>query len=169
MVEQALLVARVAFVVLLYLFIWRVVKLSVRDVRAPQESLIISPEAARAAGLGAAAPPPPPNAAAAPASGPAHLYILQSPVFPEGARVVLDEDVVFGRAPGCDVVLDGDETASGRHARVFHRTGYVLIEDLGSTNGTFVNGERVAGDRPLTVGDKVGIGATQLELRAGAA
>lgn len=166
MVEQALLVARVAFVVLLYLFIWRVVKLSVRDIRAPQESLIISPEAARAAGLGAAAPPPVP---AERSDGPRHLYVVHSPVFPEGARVVLDEDVVFGRAVNCDVVLDGDDTASGRHARVFHRSGHVLIEDLGSTNGTFVNGRRVAGDTALSVGDRVGIGATELELRAGAA
>ncbi len=165
MVEQALLVARVAFVVLLYLFIWRVVKLAVRDVRAPQESLIISPEAARAAGLGTAAPPP--KTPARP--GPRHLYILQSPVFPAGARVVLDEDVVFGRAEGCDVVLDADETASGRHARVFHRDGQVLVEDLGSTNGTFVNGRRVGGDTLLAVGDRVTVGATELELRAGAA
>jgi pSer/pThr/pTyr-binding forkhead associated (FHA) protein len=166
MVEQALLVARVAFVVLLYLFIWRVVKLSVRDIRAPQESLIITPEAARAAGLGAAAPPPAP--APGPA-GPRHLFVVKSPVFPPGSRVVLDEDVVFGRAQGCDVVLEGDGTASGRHARVFHRNGTVLIEDLGSTNGTFVNGRRVAGDTALAVGDRVGIGGTELEVRAGAA
>jgi FHA domain-containing protein len=166
MVEQALLVARVAFVVLLYLFIWRVVKLSVRDIRAPQESLIISPEAARAAGLGSAAPPAPPADAT---TGPRHLFVVKSPVFPAGARVVLEEDVVFGRAEGCDVVLDGDDTASARHARVFHRNGGVLIEDLGSTNGTFVNGRRVAADTALGVGDRVAIGATELEVRAGAA
>ena len=60
MVEQALLVARIAFVVLLYIFVWRVIRLSVRDVRAPAESLILSPEAVRAAGLDM--PPAPPRA-----------------------------------------------------------------------------------------------------------
>jgi hypothetical protein len=163
-VEQALLVARVAFVVLLYLFIWRVVRLSIRDIRAPQESLIISPGAARAAGFGSAPLPAPPAR-----EGPRHLHVLQSPVFGAGARVVLHEDVVFGRSPGCDVVLEGDDTASGRHARVFHRDGMVLVEDLGSTNGTFVNGERLVGDRRLEIGDRLAIGATELDVREGAA
>ncbi len=156
MVEQALLLARVAFVVLLYLFVWRVVRLSVRDVRAPQESLILSPEAARAAGFDLGEPP------AAAADEPGELVVRDSPVFPVGTRVVLDDEVVFGRSEDCEVVLAADATVSARHARVFERGGARYLEDLGSTNGTFVNGVQLAAERQLRPGDTVQIGATEL-------
>jgi hypothetical protein len=165
-VEQALLLLRVAFVVLLYLFVWWVVRASVRDVRAPQESMILSAEQARAAGLGA--PAPPPSAAPQPAVGP-RLRVVDGPVWPSGSVVVLDEDVVFGRAPDCDAVLDGDSTASAHHARVFHREGALYAEDLGSTNGTYVNGQRLVAERRLRDGDNVAIGATALVYEAGVA
>jgi FHA domain len=159
MVEQALLLARVAFVVLLYLFVWRVFRLSVRDIRAPQESLILSPEAVRAAGLDLAAPPP------ADAAFVGELVVVSSPVFPAGTRIVLDDDVTFGRGDGCDVVLAADATVSARHARVFARAGARYLEDAGSTNGTFVNGVRLVAERQLREGDGVRIGDTDLEYR----
>ena len=156
MVEQALLLARVAFVVLLYLFVWRVVRLSVRDVRAPQESLILSPEAVRAAGFDLAEPP------ATAADEPGELVVRASPVFPVGTRVVLDDTVVFGRSEDCAVVLAADATVSAHHARVFERGGARYLEDLGSTNGTFVNGVQLTAERQLRPGDAVQIGATEL-------
>jgi hypothetical protein len=157
-VEQSLLVARIAFVVLLYLFVWRVVRLSVRDVRAPQESIVLSAGAAAAVGLGAA------MSRSARATPPGRLRVEESPVFPNGTLVLLDDDVVFGRAPECDVVLDGDGTVSARHARAGRRDDGVMVEDLGSTNGTFVNGERLAAARALRFGDVLVIGATRLVL-----
>ena len=160
MVEQALLVARIAFVVLLYLFVWRVIRLSVRDVRAPAESLILSPEAVRAAGLDL--PPPPPPAAKTPLAAVGHLLVRSSPVFPSGTIILLDNDVVFGRADACDVPLTSDATVSGRHARVFRRDGSPYLEDLGSTNGTYVNGQPLAAERLLRPGDIVAVGSTEL-------
>ena len=157
MVEQVLLLARIAFVVLLYLFVWRVVRLSVRDVRAPQESMVLSAAAARAAGLGSALP----RQREAPALRP-RLLVLASGLYPEGTSVVLDEDVTFGRAPDCDVVLDGDGTVSAHHARVFHRDGSIYVEDLGSTNGTCANGQQLAAERLLRDGDLIVIGSTTL-------
>ncbi len=162
MVEQALLVARIAFVVLLYLFVWRVVRLSVRDVRAPAESLILSPEAVRAAGLDRM-----PDIAHAPNMAPVsgavgHLLVRSSPVFPVGTIILLDGDVVFGRAAESDVPLAADGTVSGRHARVFKRDGSPYLEDLGSTNGTYVNGQPLAAERLLRPGDVVAVGATEL-------
>ena len=59
--------------------------------------------------------------------------------------------------------LDGDEFASGQHARLEPRTDGIWVEDLRSTNGTFVNGERVTAQR-LQVGDVVRVGQTELEL-----
>jgi len=164
-VEQALLVLRVAFVVLLYVFIWWVVRSAVRDVRAPQESLVLTPAQARAAGLGSAAPAPAP--APPVAAGTPRLRVVDGPVWPAASLVVLDEDVVFGRAPDCDAVLDGDTTASGHHARVFHRDGSLYVEDLGSTNGTFVNAQRLVAERRLRTGDIVAIGATSLVFEGG--
>jgi pSer/pThr/pTyr-binding forkhead associated (FHA) protein len=161
MVEQVLLVLRIVFVILLYLFIWRVVRLSIRDVRPSQESLIISPGAAAAAGLTPVprADPPRPDA---PSSG--QLTVLDSPAFPAGTVVVLDEDVVFGRGEGVDAALDGDTFASSRHARVFRRGGDLYVEDLGSTNGTFVNGQRLAAERRLRAGDVLVVGATEMRF-----
>jgi hypothetical protein len=166
-VEQALLVARIAFVVLLYLFVWRVIRLSVRDVHAPAESLILSPEAVRAAGLDR--PPPPPPAEVAPVDAAVgHLLVRSSPVFPSGTVILLDNDVVFGRAADSDVPLTSDATVSGRHARVFRRNGVPYLEDLGSTNGTYVNGQPLAAERLLRPGDIVAVGSTELVYEAAA-
>jgi hypothetical protein len=163
-VEQSLLLLRIAFVVLLYLFIWRVVRLSVRDVRAPQESMIIAPGVAAAAGLSRPADRP----SRAPA-GAARLVVVSGSSFPAGTVVLLDDDVVVGRNAGCDAVIADDATVSAQHARVYHRGDDLYVEDLGSTNGTFVNGQRLVAERLLRVGDVVAIGATELRFERSAA
>ena len=102
MVEQVLVVLRVAFVVLLYLVVWRIVRLSVRDVRGgTQDSMILAP--AMAGGVAAPARP-----ARAP-QGPGQLVVTSSPAFPAGTVVLCDDTVVFGRGPEADAVLEGDE------------------------------------------------------------
>ena len=67
------------------------------------------------------------------------------------------DQMVFGRMPGCDKVLD-NPSVSGRHARLSRAPGGFLVEDLGSTNGTFVNGKRVSGSARLGPGDVVALG-----------
>jgi hypothetical protein len=157
MVEQVLVVLRVAFVVLLYLVVWRIVRLSVRDVRSGQESMILAP----AGGVPATRP--------AAAAGPGQLVVVKSPAFPAGTLVLCDDTVVFGRGPEADAVLEGDDFASGRHARVFRRDDAVYVEDLGSTNGTFVNGQRLAAERLLRPGDVLVVGGTEMTYRAAGA
>ena len=75
--------------------------------------------------------------------------------------------VLIGRNPECALVLD-DDYASGRHCRIYPdpsgRDGWV-VEDLGSTNGTFIGRERLTGSRPVEVGTTLRIGKTVLELR----
>jgi hypothetical protein len=72
--------------------------------------------------------------------------------------------VLIGRNPECALVLD-DDFSSGRHARIFPRDGGWFVEDLGSTNGTFLGPHRLTGAVPVTVGTVLRIGRTVLELQ----
>ena len=75
-------------------------------------------------------------------------------------------EIIVGRSSDLDMVLVED-MVSRRHAKIMVNADQVTIQDLGSTNGTFVNGDRVSGRRVLQSGDVVTIGQTQLEYRAG--
>jgi ABC-type multidrug transport system ATPase subunit len=73
------------------------------------------------------------------------------------------DTLVFGRDPTCDVVLDYP-MVSWQHVRLSRRDGQVLAEDLGSTNGTFVNGLRISGQVPVAVGSTIGLGSYTFRL-----
>ena len=81
-----------------------------------------------------------------------------------GREFPLTGTVLIGRDPEADVVV-ADSEASGRHASFVLVDGGVVVEDLGSTNGTFVNGRRVSGSQRLAAGDRVQLGNTVLEVR----
>ena len=72
--------------------------------------------------------------------------------------------ILIGRNPECALVLD-DDFASGRHARLIQRNGSWQVEDLGSTNGTQLDGHRLTGAQPVAVGSTLRIGRTTIELR----
>jgi pSer/pThr/pTyr-binding forkhead associated (FHA) protein len=72
--------------------------------------------------------------------------------------------LVLGRSPEADVVLD-DPYTSDFHARLVFQAGEVRLQDLGSTNGTYVNGERMAAPMSLRPGDEIRLGQTIMELR----
>ena len=96
--------------------------------------------------------------------GPAYLEIRK----PEGVELLtLDADrVTIGRVESNDVPLLDDEEASRLHATIERIGGGWCVRDLSSSNGTFVNGERISGDRPLRAGDEIRVGQTRLVLRA---
>ncbi len=155
--EEVLLALKIAFLVLLYLLIWRIVRTVSRDMRhAPaQESFILSPAAA------AAALP----ALAAAAGG--KLVVEESPVLEKGDEYEVDSaPLTVGRGGQNDVAIDGDEFASARHVRFEPRRDGVWVYDLGSTNGTYVNGVRIADARKLASGDVVRVGETDLRFEA---
>src|SRR5436309_11509146 len=83
-----------------------------------------------------------------------------------GMSILLDDELLIGRhADGAGRLAD-DEEISRSHARIsLDRSGFCAIEDLGSTNGTFVNGLRVTSPHTLSVGDTVELGATTLVAR----
>ena len=156
-VEGALLLLKAAFLVLLYLFIWRIVRTASRDLRVPQESFVLGPQQAAAAGL---RPEPQPEAAQM-----GRLVVLKSDAIDENTEFELDSTgISIGRGTPNDVRLDADEYASANHARVEPRRDGVWIEDIGSTNGTYVNGVRLSRPRKLAIGDLVRVGETDLRF-----
>jgi hypothetical protein len=155
-VAAVLLVLKIAFLVLLYLFVVRVIRSAARERQEPsQDSMILSPDAAAAAGLG--------RQSHAPKS--VRLVVQRSPSLEEGGAFPLNSaPVTVGRGGQNDLVLDGDEFASSRHARIEVRGDGVWVQDLDSTNGTFVNGSRVAGAQRLDDGDVLRVGETDLRV-----
>jgi pSer/pThr/pTyr-binding forkhead associated (FHA) protein len=153
-VEPILIALQAAFIILLYIFIWRVIRSASRDLRAapPQESFVMAPaQAARARGE---APRPP-----------ARLVVTSSKALETGQAFEAGPvAVTIGRAGDNRISLGGDDFASGHHARVESARDGVWVIDLGSTNGTFVNGERIDGRHRLHEGDVLQIGDTELRL-----
>ncbi|HVS84777.1 MAG TPA: FHA domain-containing protein [Gaiellaceae bacterium] len=152
---EILLALKIAFLVVLYLFIWRIVRTPAREARrAPhQDSMILSPAQAASVGLGQSAPRS------------ATLIVQRSPSLEAGDVFAVDSaPLTIGRGGQNDLVLDGDEFASARHARVEARRDGVWVSDLGSTNGTFVNGSKVQGAVRLGNGDVLRVGETDLRL-----
>jgi len=154
-VDTALLFLKIAFIVVLYLFIWRIVRSASRDFRSSpaQESQIIAPGQAAAAGL-----------APRSQSG-ARLVVIKSDALRVGEAIpVIAGPIGIGRGGQNDVPLDGDEFASAEHARFEVRRDGLWVEDIGSTNGTFVNGARVTTPRRLGKGDIVRVGQTDFRV-----
>ena len=155
-VEEALLALKIAFVVLLYLFIWRIVRTASRDLRVPQESFILAPSQANA-----------PLREKSPPVEAGRLVAVASPTLPERFERTLDSaPVTVGRGAQNDITLDGDDYASARHARIEPRRDGVWVEDVGSTNGTYLNGIKLTRARKLTPGDVVRVGETELRYEA---
>ena len=150
-VDEALLVLKALFLVLLYLFIWRIVRSASKDVRLPQESFILRPGEGDAAML-----------AQQPLQT-GRLVVLKSPAIPEGTTFELDASALtIGRGGQNDVPIEEDEFASARHARFEPRRDGVWVQDRGSTNGTYVNGAQLDRPRRLAEGDVVRVGETDL-------
>jgi pSer/pThr/pTyr-binding forkhead associated (FHA) protein len=155
-VAEVLLVLKIAFLVLLYVFVVRVIRSAGREREAPsQDSMILTPAAAAAAGLGRGTP----------TRRSVLLVVARSPSLEEGRAFPLNSaPVTVGRGGQNDLVLEGDEFASSRHVRVEVRGDGVWVQDLDSTNGTYVNGSRVAGAQRLDVGDILRVGETDLRV-----
>ena len=152
----ALNALKILFLALLYLFVYRALRVAILDVRAASTPTATSQRARRGAGPVAG------SARSTRGRPPRSIVVTQ-----EGgaARTVeLDRPVRIGRGEGCQIRIQ-DTYVSTFHARVFDRDGAWFVEDLGSTNGTFLNDVRVTSPAALQAGDRVRIGRTILELR----
>lgn len=154
MPESVLTILKFCFLALLYLFLYRVVRVVISEMRAPAPS-----------------PPAPVAQAATPAVAartektrgrtPSKIRMLE-PAARRGETFVLTDELTIGRGGGCGIVLD-DGFVSQVHARLYLRDGNAYVEDLGSRNGTLVNGQPLQGALQLRRGDRVQFGQTTLE------
>lgn len=103
------------------------------------------------------------------ASRPAPLRLKVTEGNAEGSHIQVDDELVIGRHAGGEGGLAADAELSRRHARIALVDGDYVIEDLGSTNGTFVNEHRISGPEILSVGDTVGVGGTTLVVQVSTA
>jgi hypothetical protein len=153
----ALRVLDYAFLALLYLFLLRVVRAVWAELKAPVPSATGTAVGAPASGSQAKARPKPSRAT------PTKLAFSR----PDGTLEVVEigDELTVGRASDCDLVLAQDNFVSAHHARLSRNGGGYWVEDLGSTNGTLLNGRRVLARAPLRRGDRLQVGRTTLELR----
>ncbi|WP_380277667.1 FHA domain-containing protein [Kitasatospora purpeofusca] len=182
MSELTLTVMRLGFLAVLWLF----VIVAVQVIRSDLFGTRVNPRASRRGG-GSAAPAPPAAAGAAGAAGrapqgqpapggpptqgggrrrgaPTQLVVVQGSL--AGTTVALQgQTITLGRAHDSTIVLD-DDYASSRHARIYpDQTGQWTVEDLGSTNGTYLDRQRLTAPTPLQPGMPIRIGRTVIELR----
>ena len=154
MPDQLLNLLKIFLLLLLYLFFLRVLRAVWAEVNPPKAIESPKPKAKRErpgrrpGGGGKHSPP---------------ILRLVAPPELKGRSYPLGDEITVGRAAGCQVTID-DTYASQLHARVFRRDGQIYVEDLGSTNGTYLNRRKVTGPMRLERGDKLQIGNTVLEL-----
>jgi pSer/pThr/pTyr-binding forkhead associated (FHA) protein len=147
--QVPLLAAKALLLLLLFAFIYAVVRRGVGDLRRVPDDEPFEPGRE---GRGAYAPRP---------SGESELVVEDSEVLaPETRFPVRDGATSIGRSSASDIVLKSDDYASGRHARLTRHGGLLYVEDMGSTNGTFINERKTVGATPLRHGDTVRIGST---------
>jgi hypothetical protein len=152
------------FLALLYLFFLRVTRAVWVELREPR-LVPASPRTAGAApgGNGSVAPSPQARDGSKRKASASRLVVV-APEHQKGTSYPLADELTVGRASGCAVGLMDDNFVSQVHARVFRRGDDYWVEDLGSTNGTLLNGRRLTGPAPVRKGDRVQVGRTILEL-----
>jgi pSer/pThr/pTyr-binding forkhead associated (FHA) protein len=152
--DETLLIGKIAFLVLLYVFILFVMRSATKGMtQAPQESIVLG--AAEANALRAAHGSPT-----------TQLLVLTSPELDQGRTIDVTGPTVVGRDATSGIRLERDEFASSRHARIEPRSEGAWVDDLGSTNGTFVNGIRLKRAQLAKAGDVIRIGETELQVQA---
>ncbi len=159
MSDLTLTLLRLGYLALLWLLILSVVAVLRRDLFGTR----VTRRSPVAAGAGAAAPSRGRKDAGAPPQPLRTLVVTEGSL--KGTTIALGQaPILIGRAPECTLVLE-DDYASGRHARLSLQQGTWMVEDLGSTNGTFLGRNRVQDPVPIAPGAPVRIGRTVLELR----
>ncbi|MEU5875414.1 FHA domain-containing protein [Glycomyces sp. NPDC047369] len=152
-------VARFGFLVLLWLFVFAAARTITRDLLAQRRPAAAGP------GAGPVSAPPAPGRGAAPQQAQAAQWLVVTTGELQGRRFVLSgQPISIGRAADSTIVIR-DDFASNRHARVRPLDGQWVVEDMGSTNGTYLGRARVTAPTPVPLGVPIRIGRSSFELR----
>ncbi len=177
--DQLLDILKYGLLGLLYLFFARVLWAVWSEVRGPR------PGTARAASTPVAQPPnhptsqldltaatPVPVAPVAPTQrsraakkAAVTKLVITQPRARRGAGFALGQEITIGRTAACTITIPDDSFVSQLHARVYLLEGVAVAEDLGSTNGTYVNGKRLTAPLQIVKGDRLQIGNTIFEAQ----
>lgn len=173
MTDQVLNILKFALLGLLYLFFARVLWAVWSEVRTPkQRTAQAAPGPQQPAGTPAQAPRP---QQAAPTSsqrraqkgraGRVGRLVILEPRHRRGTTIAMEGEVTLGRDPACTISIDDDTFISQLHLRMYDYEGQPMLEDLGSTNGTFHNGNKIVGAKLLHPGDRIQVGTTVIEAQ----
>ena len=189
MSEQVLNVLKLSLLGLIYLFFARVLWTVRSEVRAPRPQPMTRAAASQPPAQQQPVPAPSPHAPTAPQSRPAtpaseapatkrtrkppkgrggraaRLVILEPRQRRGVAIAVTNTEITLGRDPQCTISIQDDSFVSTLHLRIYDFDGQPMVEDLNSTNGTFVNGNRLHGSRLLQPGDRIQVGTTVIEAQ----
>ncbi|CAA9218495.1 MAG: hypothetical protein AVDCRST_MAG10-526 [uncultured Acidimicrobiales bacterium] len=159
MPDSLLTILKLCFLALLYLFFLRVLR-AVWAEMSPRATAPTpaAPVASPARGWGGA------NRGGGNAKTAGGRLRVIEPAETKGQTYDLGEELTVGRAGGCQITLD-DTYVSQLHARVFRRDGQLFVEDLGSTNGTYLNRKKVTAPIAIRKGDRLQIGKTVMEMQ----
>ena len=175
MSDQVLNILKLSLLGLVYLFFARVLWAVWSEVRTPKARAVQRPQAMP---RHAASPHAATNAQQRPIDAPvkarkppkgrggkaARLVILE-PKHRRGMAVAIDGEITLGRDDHCTIPIQDDSYVSTLHLRIYDYDGQPMVEDLGSTNGTFHNGNRLHGSKLLQPGDRIQVGTTVIEAQ----
>ena len=157
--QVPLLAAKALLLLLLFAFIYAVMRRGIGDLRKVPDDEAYVP--GRRSGKGSGPRSNGQRAYAPRPTGTPEIVVEESDILAPQTRFELrDGETSVGRSSASDVILKSDDYASGRHAKLTRHGGLLYVEDLGSTNGTFVNGSKTVGATPVRNGDNVRVGST---------
>lgn len=181
MTDQLLNIFKYALLALLYLFFARVLWAVWSEVRGPRAGKarpatvqVQQAQAQQRAGTGnidvtAATQMPVPSAAAPQRArgkkAAVSSLVIAQPRVRRGAEFPLGQEITVGRTTSCTITIPDDSFVSQLHARVYALDGIAYAEDLGSTNGTYLNGKRLIAPQQMVKGDRLQIGNTIFEAQ----
>jgi hypothetical protein len=163
MTDPVSVLLKYGFLIVLYLFLMWVARSAMKDLRRARTT---APPTA-----GGIAAPTPNDATGYHRAVPLEaldprLVVERAPGHTPGMEYEVGEGAILGRGDQAEIRLD-DPFASSKHARLTHQGGVVVLEDLGSTNGTYLNEELLGGPAPLHPGDRVRIGDSEFTYMEG--
>lgn len=157
MPDLVLLILKYVFLAILWIFVARAVRAVLIELRPAKA-------AGRTGRSAAPVPAQPPPSRRGKGKAPGKAVVVEGTSL-KGKSFPLTGEITIGRSEQCQVHVEGDTYVSTMHARIFPRDGSYMVEDLGSTNGTYLNRRRITSPAELQRGDRVKVGKTVLEMR----